>query len=130
MPVSAGGGLTGPGSDARLLQAARRGLELAVSPQGPLGLAVSGGSDSLAMLHLMAEAAGPAGRALQVVTVDHGLRPEAAEEAAAEKKPTKRAPAKKAEGDEAEKKPKKPAAPRKKKSEPEDGAAEPPADGE
>lgn len=82
MPVSAGGGLTGPGSDARLLQAARRGLERAAPPQGPLALAVSGGSDSLAMLHLMAEAAGPAGRALQVVTVDHGLRPEAAEEAA------------------------------------------------
>jgi tRNA(Ile)-lysidine synthase len=50
-----------------------------------LGVAVSGGSDSMALLHLLAEARqnpdGPGSEALQVVTVDHGLRPEAATEA-------------------------------------------------
>ncbi len=45
-----------------------------------LGLAVSGGSDSMAMLHLMARAAPLAGWRLQVASVDHRLRPEAAEE--------------------------------------------------
>ncbi len=46
---------------------------------GPvLGLAVSGGGDSLAMLHLCHRAVIP----MRVVTVDHGLRPEAAAEAA------------------------------------------------
>lgn len=43
----------------------------------PFGLAVSGGSDSLALLHLVAEAnLGP----LFCATVNHGLRPEAAGE--------------------------------------------------
>lgn len=44
-----------------------------------IGLAVSGGPDSLALL-LMAHAAFP--KAIIAATVDHGLRPEAAEEAA------------------------------------------------
>lgn len=49
-------------------------------PEGDrLGLAVSGGPDSLALL-LLAEAALP-GR-VEVATVDHGLRPESASEAA------------------------------------------------
>ncbi|WP_100260536.1 tRNA lysidine(34) synthetase TilS [Qipengyuania seohaensis] len=48
--------------------------------QGVLGLAVSGGADSMAMLLLAAEALDPEG--LAVATVDHGLRPEAAQECA------------------------------------------------
>lgn len=45
----------------------------------PLGLAVSGGGDSVALLHLAVRA----GCGISVATVDHGLRPEAQEEAAA-----------------------------------------------
>jgi len=51
-------------------------------PPAHVGVAVSGGSDSMAMLHLMARAAPQAGWSLRAVTVDHRLRPEAADEAA------------------------------------------------
>ena len=46
-----------------------------------LGVAVSGGSDSLALLYLVADWTRQSGVELQVATVDHRLRPEAADEA-------------------------------------------------
>ncbi|MEO0327007.1 MAG: tRNA lysidine(34) synthetase TilS [Pseudomonadota bacterium] len=48
----------------------------------PILLAVSGGSDSLALLHLANAWRKKVSANLKVVTVDHGLRPEAAAEAA------------------------------------------------
>lgn len=50
-------------------------------PENPIALAVSGGSDSLAMLLLADEWAKRLGRKLLVLTVDHRLRPEAVGEA-------------------------------------------------
>ncbi len=53
-------------------------IPLGPLPQGPLGVAVSGGGDSVALLMLLHAA----GHELRVATVDHRLRPEAAAEAA------------------------------------------------
>ena len=44
-----------------------------------LGVAVSGGGDSTALMHIIAKWA--AGRRIHIATVDHGLRPESASEA-------------------------------------------------
>mgnify|MGYP006423228537 CR=1 FL=1 len=65
--------------------AAALAAALAGRRPGDLVLAVSGGGDSTALMHLAAEWAGsrPAGAGrLAALTVDHGLRPEAAAEAA------------------------------------------------
>lgn len=48
-----------------------------------VGVAVSGGGDSLALLHLMADWAAEGGPLPLAVTVDHALRPESGAEAAA-----------------------------------------------
>lgn len=62
-----------PAIEARLLAAP------GVAGGGRLAVAVSGGGDSVALLHVLHGA----GRVAAVVTVDHGLRPESAAEAAA-----------------------------------------------
>ena len=47
-----------------------------------LGVAVSGGGDSLALLHMAAAWGRQRGIAVEAATVDHALRPESADEAA------------------------------------------------
>ncbi len=49
---------------------------------GPFGVAVSGGGDSVALMALAANWAAARGAGIHAVTVNHGLRPEAAAEAA------------------------------------------------
>lgn len=63
-------------ADAALLDLARKAFDPDAPPR--VGVAVSGGGDSMALLHLLVEAGGPQ---VFAVTVDHGLRPEAAAEA-------------------------------------------------
>lgn len=82
MSVDHGQWLAAQGDDAPLLMNALAAGGAAGRRPASLGVAVSGGSDSMAMLHLMARAAREAGWALRAVTVDHRLRREAAEEAA------------------------------------------------
>lgn len=63
--------------------AARAAVLQAIENAGPgdIAVAVSGGSDSLALLRLSHAAIAGTGRALHAVTVDHGLRAESADEA-------------------------------------------------
>ena len=49
-------------------------------PDQAIGLSVSGGGDSIALMHLAARIRDP--KQLHILTVDHGLRPEAKEEVA------------------------------------------------
>src|SRR5436309_6569909 len=65
--------------DPALLERFRAELDALVPPGERLGIAVSGGPDSLALL-LLAAAARPG--ELEAATVDHGLRAAAADEAA------------------------------------------------
>jgi tRNA(Ile)-lysidine synthase len=58
-------------------------LLAALPPGARVGAAVSGGGDSRALLQMLAETAPAAGWSLAAATVDHGLRPQAAVEAAA-----------------------------------------------
>ena len=51
-------------------------------PEGPVGLALSGGGDSMALMVLASEWARTVGRELRAATVDHGLRDGSAAEAA------------------------------------------------
>ncbi len=71
--------LAAQGEDAPLLSAVHR----AIHSGDPvvLGLAVSGGGDSLAMLHLAHRVGQAAGWRIEAVTVNHGLRAEAQAEA-------------------------------------------------
>ena len=64
--------------DAALVDRFRADLDALIEPGAKLGLAVSGGPDSLAML-LLAAAARPG--EVEAATVDHGLRPESRAEA-------------------------------------------------
>ena len=66
-------------ADAALAEGLLAGLGGALPPR--LGVAVSGGGDSMALLSLLHGLCKVAGTHLEVVTVDHGLRPEAAAEA-------------------------------------------------
>lgn len=65
-----------------LTAAAGGWLDRLAGPAAVVGLAVSGGSDSTALLHLAHRWAQARGRRLAVATVDHGLRAEAAAEIA------------------------------------------------
>lgn len=75
-----------PAADGPVGEAEAEALFADLAAEPALVLAVSGGPDSTALLHLMARWRGtrPAPR-LQAVTVDHGLRSEARREAAAVK---------------------------------------------
>ncbi len=67
-------------ADADILSVVRS--QFPAEPPSRLGVAVSGGGDSIALLHILTRCFEPGQVALFAATVDHGLRPEAASEAA------------------------------------------------
>lgn len=69
----------GPVVDATLLRAISQSFDAPLPLR--IGVAVSGGGDSVALLHLFARWSAQTGHSLAAVTVDHGLRPESASEA-------------------------------------------------
>lgn len=75
MPLNQGSGDGAAAAHAAVLQA------IEDAEPGAIAVAVSGGSDSLALLRLAHAGLAGTGRTLQAVTVDHGLRPESADEA-------------------------------------------------
>jgi tRNA(Ile)-lysidine synthase len=72
--------LAAQGADAGLLQAVAVAFEKQIPAR--IGIAVSGGGDSVALLHLIARWSAQTGCQISAVTVDHGLRPESVAEAA------------------------------------------------
>lgn len=66
-------------ADAPLLRAISQSFDAPVPLR--IGVAVSGGGDSVALLHLFARWAAQTGHGIAAVTVDHRLRPESAAEA-------------------------------------------------
>jgi tRNA(Ile)-lysidine synthase len=71
---------TPPTSD--LTRRALKAFDILAGEEPAIGIAVSGGSDSTALLVLAADWAEARGKHIAAATVDHGLRPEAKEEAA------------------------------------------------
>ncbi len=69
------------GRDPEIREALTR--HFAPDPPAILGVAVSGGGDSVGLLHLLQDWRCHGGPDLRAATVDHGLRPDAADEAAA-----------------------------------------------
>ncbi|MCX7567578.1 tRNA lysidine(34) synthetase TilS [Sulfitobacter sp. F26169L] len=67
------------GADCALLQAVDAAFQNDLP--GRIGIAVSGGGDSMALLHLFARWSVQTGHPIAAVTVDHGLRPESRAEA-------------------------------------------------
>ena len=79
--MSPDGGGAGGALAVRLRAAIARHLDDMTTPGDTLGVAVSGGGDSVALFLLLSDLAAVRGLRLHAVTVDHRLRPEAADEA-------------------------------------------------